>query len=193
MRFLLLCLLLAACAQKAPHPRQVLTREGLNTSDDPLLLAELADLETAATLAPSSRNGAVRTWASGDRVSLSLRHGVLVASRGLGHDLMSADVGNTLDMLDGQTSGYYERFHTYLDGEYQTLYRTFRCKRSGARAERIVIFDRPQDTTRIEEHCVSPGLKLTNIYWRGPDGFLWKTRQWVSPGAGYLTTERLIR
>ncbi|MEX0317507.1 MAG: YjbF family lipoprotein [Ruegeria sp.] len=171
----------------------MLTREGLNASDGPLLLAELGDLETAATLAPSSRNGTVRTWASGDLVSLSFRQGVLVASRGLGHDLMSADVGGTLAMLEGQSAGYYERFHTYLSGEYQTVHRAFQCQRSGTWAERIVIFDRPQDTTRVEESCVSPGLTLTNIYWRGPDGFWWKTRQWVSPGAGYLTTERLIR
>lgn len=190
---LLTLLTLAACAQPGVNPRDVLSRARLDATGQPTLLAELPELKVAATLAPSGRNGEVITWASGDQASLSFQGGVLVATRGLGADVMSADVTGTLAMLRGRSEGVYTRLNSGLDGEYQTAFRAYQCKRTSARPEQIIIFDRPHSTTRIEETCTTPGRTVTNIYWAGPDGFIWKSRQWVSSHAGYLWTEQLVR
>lgn len=186
-------LVLAACAQPGVNPREALSRAQLDALGQPTLLAELPELQVAATLAPSGRNGDVSTWASGDQASLSFEGGVLVATRGLGADVMSADVTGTLAMLRGESEGYYTRLNSVLDGEYQTAFRAYQCRRVNTRPEQITIFDRPHSTTRIEEACTTPGRTVTNIYWAGPDGFIWKSRQWVSAHAGYLWTERLVR
>lgn len=190
---LLILLGLAACTPKGPDPRAVLTRAQLDIVDQPTLLAELPMLEVAATLALSGQNAKVSTWASGDQASLSFQNGVLVATRGLGPDLMSADIAGTMSMLATGRLEYYPRYVSYLDGEYQTQYRVFQCKRTASTRDRTVIFDRSHNTTRIEETCTTPGRTVTNIYWTGPDGFVWKARQWVSADAGYLWTERLVR
>lgn len=193
MSRILALLLLTACTSQGPHPRAVLTRAQLDAEDLPILLVELPELKVAATLAPSGRNKDVETWASGDQASLSFRRGVLVATRGLGSDLMSSDVAGTLTMLGTGRDDYYLRLNTRLDGEYQTKFQAFQCRRVTALPERITIFERRHNTTRIEETCVTPGRTVTNIYWAGQDGFLWKTRQWVSDHAGYLWTEQLVR
>ena len=193
MSRILALLLLTACTSQGPDPRAVLTRAQLDAEDLPILLVELPELKVAATLAPSGRNKDVQTWASGDQASLSFRRGVLVATRGLGSDLMSSDVAGTLTMLGARHDDYYPRLNTRLDGEYQTEFQAFQCRRVTALPERITIFERLHNTTRIEETCMTPGRTVTNIYWAGQDGFLWKTRQWVSDHAGYLWTEQLVR
>lgn len=184
--------LLAACARPTPDPRSQITRAQLDAVTTPLLLAELPSLGTAAGVIPASANGDVTTWQTGDGVSLSFRSGVLTATRGLGQDLMSADVANTLAALRGAHQGYYTRFHSGLDGEHQTGFRAFQCRITRRAAERIAIFEHVHAVTRVDETCLSPGLEISNSYWLG-DGIMWKSKQWVSPFAGYLLTERLVR
>ena len=184
--------LLAACNRAAPDLRSQITRAQLDQISQPLLLAELPQLGTAAGVAPAGSNGEVVTWQTGDRVSLSFHDGVVVASRGLGQDLISADVSNTVAALRGGAGGFYEKFHSTLDGEHQTEFRAFQCEITGRAAESIVIFQHRHATTRIEETCHTPGLRVVNRYWLG-GGIMWKSKQWVSPAVGYLLTERLVR
>jgi len=198
MRLLVLFLLLAlatACAKKKPVPaRDVLTRPLLDSVSGPMMLTEFEAKNVSVTMRPRSVNGPVTTWYSSDQVSLSFKSGVLIATRGLGDDLMSSDYSGTLRMLSGQMGDrIYERFETYLDGEYQSQFRSFRCRRTASRREVIQIFEHNHTTIRTEETCISPGLEYTNIYWRGSDGIMWKSQQWISPSINYLVTERLLR
>ena len=186
---------LGACSkQEAQDPRKILTRARIDAPGTPLLLADIEANDTVATSAKVARNKTVETWQTGDRVTLSLDQGLVTATRGLGEDLMSADNSGTKMMLAGQLGDeYYVKLHSYLDGEYQTAFRSFQCRRSGQRQETIVIFERRHSTTRIEERCVTLDHEVTNVYWRGADGFLWKTQQWLSPSVKYLVTEQLFR
>ncbi|MDK3017754.1 YjbF family lipoprotein [Pseudodonghicola flavimaris] len=192
---LILIALLCGCSRPAmPDLRQQITRAQIDAAGQPLLLVEIPALRNAATLAPRSRTGGVTTWRSRDDVSLSFRDGLVVATRRLGDDLMSAEIENSLRLLRGQTdAGYVPRFHSYLDGEYQTLFRSFQCRAGSRRPERIEVMGRPHASTRIEEECRGPDLRFTNIYWRGADGTIWKSRQWISPRVGYAEIERLHR
>lgn len=110
---------LADCTPAGDDPRSVLTRAMLNRQGQPTLLAELPKLSVSATMALFGRNGDVQTWKSADGVSLSFLDGVLVSSRGLGADVMSADVSGTRAMLAGDGSARHIRLHSYLDGDYQ--------------------------------------------------------------------------
>ena len=199
MRFItcLICLALggASCSkQVAQDPRQILTRARIDAPGRPMLLADIEAIEAVATLVKMAGNKTVETWQTGDQVSLSLDQGLVTATRGLGEDLMSADNSGTKMMLAGHLEDqYYVKLHSYLDGEYQTAFRSFQCRRSDLRQETIEIFERRHTTTRIEEECVTPGYEITNVYWRGTDGFLWKTQQWLSPSLKYLVTEQLFR
>lgn len=197
IRWLFPLLLLAACAQPQGARvdlNQVVNRKQLDTLKTPLLAAQLTGPGTLATMVPTGRNGPVVTWRSADEVGLSLNHGLIVATRGLGDDLMAADVSETLAMLRGAIAGTdYTRIHTYLDGEYQTRFRAFRCRKEVSAPDRIEIIQHTHNTTRYEETCFSPEGGMANTYWVGRDGTIWKSKQWISPALGYMETELLVR
>ncbi len=180
---------LSACAGPPPDVRSTVTREQIDGSRTPLLFAEIPDLSAAGRLRPLGSNDDVVTWQTSDNLGFSFRNGVLVSTRGLGFDLMSADVAGTLSALDG-ASGDYERFHSYLDGENQTEFRSFVCTMAAPVAETIDIFGRAQPTQRHDEVCRALGLTVENSYWTG-NGTMWKARQWVGDRVGYLMTETL--
>lgn len=192
-RIIALVLVLAAFTPEGMDPRSVLTRAMLDRQGQPTLLAELPELSVSATMAMYGGNDDVQTWKSADGVSLSFLDGILVSSRGLGADLMSADVSGTRAMLAGGGSARHIRLHSYLNGKYQPSFRAYQCRGGATRDEVIVVFDRRLVKTRIEEVCHTPDATVTNMYWIGQDRFVWKSQQWVSQSAGYLLTERLVR
>ncbi|WP_420569048.1 YjbF family lipoprotein [Thalassovita sp.] len=195
MKMLWPLLLLAACA--APKPvrvdvNQIVTRAQLDQVTSPLIAASLTGPGTFATLAPVGVNGDVVTWRSADQITLSLKQGVIVATRGLGQDLMAADVEGTLRMIAG-ASEPYTRIQTYLDGEYQTQFRAFTCRTEGSAPEQIEIVEQTHQTRRIEESCFSPGTRIANTFWVDAGGTIWKSRQWIGPGLGYMETDLLVK
>ena len=144
---------------------------------------------------PSGRNGDVITWEAPDEVSISLAGGVLVATRGLGPDLMSAEVAQTRRMLAGapMPARGYPRLHSYLDGENRPQFDSYLCREAGRRPETITLRGMTRQTVRVTERCTAPDIGFVNEYWIGADGLLWRSRQWIGPRLGYLETSRLHR
>lgn len=170
-------------AQVAPQP-----------IDQQRLRVSLPQLNTQATLAPVARRQDYTIWQTLDGITLTLRHGLLTATRGLGNDLMSADVANNLAMLSGTMgSKYYPHIRSYLDGEDRTLFRAYQCRQSSQRESRIMIDGTSHLLRQIEESCVSPDHKFSNVYWLDRGGVVLKSRQWVSSKAEYIETESVVR
>jgi len=140
----------------------------------------------SATLAPVARNGEVTVWQTLDGITLSFRDGLLIGTRGLGDDLMSADVDGTRAMLRAPaTDLYHLHVRTYLGGEDQTLHRRYHCRETGRTDSDPGVAG---ETRRIEMVCTGPDGALRNVYWLDPAGEIVKSRQWVSPAVGYLET-----
>ena len=198
-------LLLAGCGELLPVGRGAPDpgagsqigpgRAGIDRAGRPLLMARLPELGTQALMRPAGRNGDVVTWAAPDRVSISLAGGVLVATRGLGADLMSAEIAETRAMLAGapMRDPGYARLHGYLDGEHRPQFDSFLCREAGRRPETITLRGMTRQTTRVTERCTAPEAGFVNEYWLGADGLVWKSRQWVGPAIGHLETARLHR
>jgi hypothetical protein len=195
-------LMLAGCGQIAlpgqggetADPRTGLTRAALEARGQPRLYASVPGMGTAALLGLSGRNGDVLTWRTPDNVALSFAEGVLTATRGLGPDLMTAETQGTRALLAGRAAadGHVLR-HSYLDGEHRPQIRAYQCRSAGRESETITIVGTRHAVTRVAETCRADGTQFTNVYWRGADGVIWKSRQWIGPDIGYLRTERLFR
>ncbi|GAB4288346.1 MAG: hypothetical protein Kow0058_08030 [Roseovarius sp.] len=139
-----------------------------------------------AVLGPVTRADGTVVWQTLDGVSLSFRDGILIASRGLGYDLMSADVSGTRAMLAG-TMGtqYYPVHRSYLDGEDRTVFRSFQCRRAGGGPEGAL--------RRVDELCVGTDRRFTNSYWLDPAGTVIRSRQWVGPVTEFMETQLIVR
>lgn len=186
---------LAACSTPGPDAdeiRQLLSRAGVERLDEPLILADVPALETAATLLPAGRNGDVVTWQAAGGAQISLDRGVVVATRGLGFDLMSADASATIARLHGPaTGGPYERFASYMDGENDTVFAAMVCEMQPLGLQVLPVLASRHEVLFIEETCALPDATMTNYYWLQTDGTIRKSRQWVGPEVGYLEIELL--
>jgi len=154
----------------------------------------LPETGAVAVLGPVARNGDVTVWQTLDGITLSFRQGVLIATRGLGDDLMSADVAGDLAHLRGRGGGgYYPHIRSYLDGENQTVFRAYQCRGTGTAPARVEIGGQEIPAQRTDISCVSPERAFTNIFWQDGAGRVIRSRQWISPNMQYMDTERVAR
>jgi hypothetical protein len=172
--------------------RKTLTRQRIDLSPTPILLVSVESRNAHATLSSVGDNRGIITWATVDGVSLSFDHGVLVATRGLGPDLMAANVSNVLPALRS-ASGSALRIHDYLDGEDQIRQHKFQCTYHSEGREALSIYNMVITANHIVETCNSSELGMANHYWISGHGRIWQSRQWVGAGLGYAFIQQLSR
>ena len=158
----------------------------------PQVLVSLDRFNYGAVFSLSSRNEDVATFVNAQGASVSLRDGMLVATRGFSADIMSADAsGSARALISGGPGDFYSRFQTTLDGESAVQYQTQQCEMAERVTETITISDRVHDTLRLTERCFLPDGAEINIYWLGRSGTVLKSRQWMGTRLGHMTIERL--
>jgi hypothetical protein len=141
------------------------------TGGVPLLLVTSQRVPVSSILTRFSVNGPVETYLTPDQISLSLRDGIVVSSRGLGNDLMSAEVTGVLDAIRAGEGSALRR-HRYLDGENQEVIDRFTCD-----------YSRPEDPAgTVIERCRGSDQGFTNSYALDQDGRITLSNQWISPG-----------
>jgi len=176
-------------AARGAAPGPALTRAAIDQVQGPLLLATLESRGLSGALVPIGQNGADTTWASADEVAVIMRGGVVRGTRGLGEDLMSAAIPDESALRRDGGSG--QRAYYHLDGDDQTVRRSYSCTSHAQGAASLVIVERPYRATRFEERCRGDDGGFTNEYWFLADGRLIQSRQWISPSVGFLRLQRL--
>lgn len=199
MRVLLISVILAGalltgCAAQGPSAEQIragITPAQITQASGPVLLAEVPGSHLAATMQHNQTRDGVETWKTGGNQTLSFRSGVLIQTRGLGDDLMGADVAGTLAALQGGPQADYPRLLSYLDGENRTILRAMTCAMSAPEPAQIAGIGTNFATRLRAETCHTTGLSVTNLYWQDADGTMRRSKQWIGPGLGMLVTELL--
>ena len=181
--------LAAGCAAAPQDIRSIITPDAIAASTEPLLFFELIETGQQAIMSLTGRNGDVLTWSTADGKSISLQGGLLVATRGFGFDLMSADVSGTIAALNGGEREY-QRFASYLDGQNASVVRSFSCVMMGPEDEAINSFGRTVAVKRWVEECSSLSGEVNSVF-RLANGEVWRADQLVSEPVGGVLTERL--
>ncbi len=119
----------------------------------------------------------VTIYASKDGAQVFLRNGILIGTRGLGRDLMSADAPSPGALRAGAA---HQRSYYDLDGTDTTIRHVFTCT-----VERDAAVE-----NAIAEACTADIGTIRNQYWLDSGGSVSKSRQWVSQGVGYAAVER---
>ena len=168
----------------------------------PFLIARRED-GSAAGLLPATGNRGRIVWATEDGITLTGRGGVLVATRGLGGDLLSAETEPVVQALAAGRSASYRRVLRRLDGEGLVLRQPYDCTLALGPAETVAVLGRRHATRRSTETCrpaIPPDPTTPAAYAAAPfvntynvgDGTIWLSRQWVGPAVGHLRLERVI-
>jgi hypothetical protein len=174
-----------AASRPAPTPAQ--QRATLEEGGKPLLRVASATLGQNVLATVADSKGDVQTWKA-DGATFSQRNGVLIQTRGLGADLMSAEAPSVGQLRSG---GSYQRLYYFLGADDQGTRRTYECTASVVGPESIEILARSYATTHVTEVCERTSGRVTNDYWIEGKSIR-KSRQWVSAAIGYLEFERVV-
>ncbi|MFC2966996.1 YjbF family lipoprotein [Acidimangrovimonas pyrenivorans] len=159
-----------------------LSRAQIRAAGEPLLLAESRAKHLRAYLTRLGTNGAVVTWVSRDDRTVSLGDGLLVQTRGLGEDLMSAAPPSLAALRRGR--GTVAATYYFLDGNDQSYAVPVTCRLTDNGHETLTIAERPYRLHHVSARCRGGSVGFTNDYWFDTRGRLRTSRQWISPSLG---------
>lgn len=173
----------------APMGQEELALAGLRSNTGPLLLATIESQGATTILGMVGENGGKRTYATPSQQNLVLRSGVLVATRGLGHDLMSTDLGPTPSLLAARQAGSANRVQRYLDGEGIERPLRLSCTLTPGTAQSYSFAGTDWSGLQMIENCKGSGLSIDNHYLVAANGTVILSRQWIGPKLGYVTLQ----
>lgn len=188
----------AVAARRTPPPAPPkLTRAYLDTQKGSFLEATVERTGQLAFLEINLRRrdglpGEITVWRTNDNVTLAMRNGVLIATRGLPGDMISSEV-QVRDGVQGP-AGSGARVQTYLAGANQAVPLRLACTVTDLGPEPVTIVELTHPTRHLRERCEGGGGTVTNDYWvDSRAGIVWQSRQWAGPNTGYLRLRRLTR
>ena len=176
-------------AQAAGVTAKPATRAEIEAYDMPILRAVIASRAADVFLTISDTKGSVQTWATTDGTTFSFRDGVIIQTRGLGPDLMSADAP-TIDQLL-QNGATYPRRYFFLGADDQVTRRTYDCTVTVLGRDSITILERDHAVTHVKEDCARPQGTVSSEYWI-EGRTVRKSQQWTSGLVGVIVFERVV-
>lgn len=165
--------------------------EALAGTDRNLAIAVIEKRNAFAVLTQIETNGSVVTWASPDLRSLSTKGGLIVATRGLGFDIMSSDLGAVRALVSARREGTALRITRVLDGENQIREERLSCTITRGGAQGIAVGEIEASTIRMSETCRGVGESFENTYLVDDGGRVIQSRQWLGAENGYITWQAL--
>ncbi|MFN5999651.1 MAG: YjbF family lipoprotein [Paracoccaceae bacterium] len=172
-------------ASPAPAP---VSRKDLEAYGKPILRVRSERLGQDGFLTIADAKADVVTWTAQGQATFSLRDGVLIQTRGLGADLMSAEAPSLSQLQSGAS---YTRVYFFLGEDDRGTRRTYDCVASTVGREKVTVLDKTHDVTHVSELCTRPNSKVTNEFLiEGKT--IRKSRQWASSRVSYVEFERVI-
>jgi hypothetical protein len=163
-------------------------RDDLAAYGKPVLRIQSKALGQDAFLTIVDAKENVVTWTAQGQANFSLRDGVLIQTRGVGSDLMSAQVPSLAQLKGGAS---YERVYYFLGADDIGTRRTYDCTAATIGRETIEVLGKSHATTHVTETCNRANGKVTNDYWI-EGNVIRKSRQWASNSVAYLEFEKII-
>ncbi|MGQ0609637.1 MAG: YjbF family lipoprotein [Paracoccaceae bacterium] len=181
----------APAPDPAPDPAMLAeARRALGAGGKPVISVTDRSLGLATFMVPLGENGGVVSWANPEYQTIAMRDGVMLATRGFGRDLISAEVPTAEHLRNAR--GGHRRVHYVLDGADQTLRLDFDCRLSVAGTETISILGLSHLVRRVDEVCTGAEGALTNSYWFDTSGRIRQSRQVRALGAESLIFQAII-
>ncbi len=135
--------------------------------------------------------GKIIVWRSEDNATLATRNGVVIATRGLGNDLLSGTFPVQGDSPGPAGGG--ERVQMISGRDNRALRLVLQCELRDLGPAPVEIVELVHPTRHLQERCTGPGGEIVNDYWFDDRaGIVWQSRQWAGPGIGYLRIRRLV-
>lgn len=177
-------------AGPAQDPGQ-LAAAALKSLPGPVMLAQIGPGAGYTVLGLYGENGDRRTYATPGEQAMVFRNGILVATRGYGNDLMSADPGAAGQLVRNRSAGSAERIWRYLDGNNVERPLRMNCAVQPGGTQAAQLGGRAVTVRQMNETCATGPLKIDNTYLVTDAGLILASRQWIGPGLGHVSLQVL--
>ena len=165
----------------------------LEATTRPLLYTRFSATGAPAILIGIEESGPATTFATRARQTIALRDGVLIATRGLGGDLMSSDVAAVQALIAARRAGAAQRVMRFLNAADEVRALAFDCRVTPGAAQRVTVGGRARTATLVVESCTGrDGREIVNTYMIDSAGRAVASRQWAGDLIGHVTL-RVLR
>lgn len=165
-------------AAPAPDP-SAMAAEALRVNPGPLVMVTLEKAGSTQVMAMTGENNGMRTYMTKNEQSIILRNGLLVGTRGLGHDLSVAENQGSAALILSGRSGVSQRVMRYYTGDGLERPLPMDCRVGPGPKAGVIV-----------ENCEGLGVSFQNNYIVS-GGRATVSRQWISPTLGYMTVQTL--
>lgn len=138
----------------------------------------------------TAQNARTETWESQNGFSVSYQDDIMIATRGLGEDLLAGSVSGIREAIRAG-GGEGRRVHDSIGDLNQIVQESFECTVTAVDAEEINLGLRRVETRKYAETCLSDRLQFTNNYWIDSSGVMVTSLQFVSEAVGYVRRSSL--
>ncbi|MTH64614.1 YjbF family lipoprotein [Paracoccus sp. DK608] len=167
-----------AAPAEARDPGQM-AATALRVNPGPLIMVGLESQGSTQVMAMTGENAGQRTYMTPNEQALVLRGGMLVGTRGLGHDLSVAESAQSAALIRASRSGQASRTMRYWTGDGLERPMTLSCSISPGPKAGVML-----------ESCQNGPLNFQNNY-LVQGGRITVSRQWIGPNLGYVTIQEL--
>ena len=168
---------------------EAMARSSLELNKGPLILLSQETPKNVSILGMIGENGTMRTYATPTMQAVILRGGMLAGTRGLGFDMMSAEVEQTGRLIRARTPGTGKKVIRYLDGLGLERPIPLDCTVSVGADTSYPFAGQTWSGRQVVEHCEGLGMKMDDTFIVSAAGQIVASRQWISPQLGYVTIQ----
>ncbi len=173
--------------------RTLLSRKYIDEVNTPILFVELESGQNG-TLTPYPGKGVGQTWLAADGATITLERGILMASRGMGDDVMGSNSLMPSWYEVNKNIKIYSREISHITGNNKIYKRVFKCRLQKINKKEIIeIWGVDFFVTKFQENCDYNGFEIENVFYLDKQKIVRKSSQYHSDTIGYITLERLDR
>ena len=154
------------------------------------MLVTVASRDIAGLARMTTDNSGQRTWIGEAGYTVTLDDGLLVATRGLGGDLIAANTAGVRAILR-QGGGVTERQHDYLDDRDRIQTETYTCTIEAKGPQEVDLGIRKETAEFWTETCANARIQFENQYFVDETGTIIAARQFVSQTVAYVRNNEL--
>jgi len=132
--------------------------------------------------------GVIAVWQGARGEQLILKEGVLIGTRGIGADIISADAQATIRAVRSARAGQGQRRYFVSTGDYSDQELVLDCRIENLGRGKTQVVHLSFTTVHLQETCVggaSDQVRIVNDFWVEPKtGLVRRSKQWVGPLSG---------
>ncbi|MDO5640914.1 MAG: YjbF family lipoprotein [Paracoccus sp. (in: a-proteobacteria)] len=155
----------------------------------PLILVSMESSGISQVMAMTGENGAMRTYMTPNMQAVILTGGIVTGTKGLGHDLSTAEVDASAALIHARRGGQAARTNRYLSGDGLERPLPMTCAVATGQPQSFAFAGTGWNATQVTETCRAGAAEIQNSYLVTASGQIPVSRQWIGPQLGYVTIQ----